>query len=202
MEANDFESRRALELSNPKPELDEEDNITPEESYENYQAILIVDSIGKVDFMSIYLNMINDVRQISIEKQIVLCGRIVDKIEEEFDFTFPMKIEFADTINIDRLYEFLEFLHKDYVDFLSSVWKLLGIDLRKLPVDKFCNENKKKIMEIVEFICQTSNYSRLIMIFLRTNNKEKMIEFIKNKTLESRMLIVLAIMEKNLQSQT
>jgi len=175
------------------PELDPEEGGNIDDAELRYEYLELVDNIGKEEFFEVYLNMINDIRQSSVENQIVLCNNILEKINEVYEFEFPIEVEINSKENVESIYEFLRFLEFEHIKFFSELWIRLEVDLKKIQVEKFCNQNNIKIINIIEALSDSSGYSELINLFLRTYNKDKIIPFIIEKTINSRMKIYLQI---------
>jgi len=176
-----------------QPELDPEEGADYEDAIIRYEFAEFVDSFGSGDFFAIYMNMINDVKDQSVENQINLVDACLEKVKEIYEFEFPEVLPRENQLDLDDIYQFLRFLEFEHVDFLAAVWKDTDKDLRKIDVGNFCNKNKIQMMDIVENQCDNFDESQSIYLFLRTYNRDKMIEFISDKTEQAKMMIVLKI---------
>lgn len=182
-------------------EMDDEEQINNiEEAISNYQILDILYHIGKSNFREIYLNEINDIKLLPIQEQQLFCLAILDKIQQIYDFEFSPTIDFNEKLNIENVYLFLEFLEYDHVNFLVNIWRFLQPDLRHLNIDQFCQKNKNKIIGEVEDQLETYEETRFSSQFLRTYNKNDLVEWITIKTKKTRMLIYLGIRESEVNN--
>lgn len=154
-----------------------------------------IDLIGTDDFKSSYMNVIGQFKALSIDYQKTFCIRALEKIEESYEFQFTPRPEFENQVQINNLYEILEFLEYDYIDFASGVWKFLKVELQGVDIDSYCKSNSDKVISEIEDQIETRDFSELISNFMRTYNKEGMIRLFIHWTEKNRMLIVLRIRE-------
>lgn len=182
-----------LGTSFPLPEVDDEENDdAPERAFNTYNCLEITNNIGKEDFKEIFQYSIIEIIKLDLKDQIIFCENILQKIEEVYDFLFPFKLEIYDLDRVDKIYHFLEFLEYDHIDFLALVWKKIRVDIRQADLNQYKNE---KLIKAVEEVAKENKFSKLINVFLITYEKEKMLDFIVEKTERSRMLVYLKIME-------
>jgi len=178
----------------PLPELEEDDDRDVEkDASDEYDMLNIIDNIGTDEFKENYLISIDEIRKQSIENQRIFCTKILDKIKDIYDFIPLEKYSLNEQPQCDGIYKFIEFLEFNNLIFLSNLWHDFKIDLRKLDIKDFCNENSDRFMTLIDNQVKLNNYPQLVKEFLRTNIKEKMINFIISKTEKERMLIQLEI---------
>ena len=178
-------------------ELEEQDDYdVTEEASIDYDCSEVLKSFGTDNFKEVYQVLIPSIKNYPFEKQVNLCRELIDKITEIYDFEFPTNVSLDNNENINEIYDLIEFLSFDYIDYLGTIWKILDVDLRKVDLDKYCDENSNSIMEVVEYELDSHKFSRLIAIFLRTYYKTGMIDFIRNSTKKSKMEILLNILER------
>ncbi len=178
------------------PDLNEEENETIEkESSIEYDMLEIIDNIGKPDFKYIYLNFIDRIKTLSIPKQRDFCYKIIEKIGEVYEYEISPIPEVDHPLAINEIYEFVEFLNYDYIEFFGDVWRYLNKSLRKLQVTDFCMKNGDKVISEIEDQLESRDLPELIANFLRTYNKSNMLGWFIEKTIESRILILLQIIE-------
>ena len=177
-------------------EMDDEEMKSIEERTSNqYNGLLIIESIGTDEFKSIYLNFINAIKKLSISTQQTLCIQILDKIEEVYDWTFPFNFTFDNQRQINRLYNFLQFIEYDHISFLTKLWFYLNVDLKHIDIEKYCLENINKVMIEIDEIAEISGLSEMITIFIRTYDKRKMIKFISGNSVKNKSMIILNLLE-------
>jgi len=176
------------------PEVDDEENEEmAEDAIKSYFMLEILNSIGKDNFKEIYYSMINDIRQFPIEEQFNFCRSILDKIKEEYNFEFPRQIEVLTEDSVNQIYILLQFIEFNYIDFLAEVMKPYNFDFRKGNIRDFIESNYDKIERDIEVISR--NVPEIISEFLRTYNKEDLINWLVNRIEKSKMIILLNIKE-------
>ena len=188
--------RYLLSKSTRMYEIDDEEekdleNITSKQ----YEALSILETIGKDNFREIYLNFINNIKEQSRMIQKTFCSDILDKIEEIYDWKFPFNISLESKFDFDRLYTFLEFIEYDNIYFLSRLWSYMNVDLRKINIKSYCKKNADKIINEVDEQSEISGLVELISIFLRTYDKRRLIEFISKNSEKNKQLIILQMLE-------
>jgi len=167
------------------PELDSDEN----ELEGNYNLAIyesskyeIISNCGKEQFKYTWLNLKNDVKNTPIKRQRIFAEQMLDKISEIYDFVFSENITLNIQSELNDFYNFLEFLEYDNSNFLSYVWKFLNPKhIIKIDIEKYCNNNKNKIIKEINEQLEMSQQSNLIILFLKSFYKENLIKwFIKN----------------------
>jgi len=128
-------------------------------------------------------------------KQRDFCLRILHAITKIYEFEFSPIPEITSPLEVMQVYEFVEFLNYDYIEYFGDVWKYLNPNLLKIDVEKFCKRNSDKVIREIEDQIESRDLSELISNFLRTYNKSNMLDWFIGKTIESKIIIVLKILE-------
>jgi len=162
---------------------------------DRYDSWSVVERIGHVNFKEIYLLLINDIKEQPFQQQKSLCLKIIDALEEKYDYTFPQTVYLDDQHDLNELYKFLEFVEFDNVDFFSRVWKYLRINIIEHDVKTYCIENSDKVINEVDEQIELIDLSEPITNFLRTYEKERMIQFIIRSTNRNKSEIIIKIIE-------
>jgi hypothetical protein len=171
---------------------------TEEDALRDYYFQTIIGNIGKEDFKENYLAVMHEIRQeYSMEDQRNLCFGIIKKIEEVYDFSFSTEIALDTVKQIFDIYEFIEFLEYKHEIFISDIWKDLKPDLSKTDLEKYIEQNQDKIINEIENQLKSKDLSELISDFLRTNNKENIIEWFTKKSKPLLVLIRIKIEGEN-----
>jgi len=158
---------------------DEQQEDIYEMSSLNYIMLSIIESIGKDDFKNVYWCEINNIKSQDIPTQRIFCERVLTKVFEIYEF-LPENVFLDSNTDMNNVYSFIEFLEFDSLDFITGIWKFFDIDLRKINIDEFCKLRSNEIIR--EFEEQINFYvlSRMTTDFLRTYNKDSLINwFIK-----------------------
>lgn len=165
-----------------------------EEASREYDFTTITDNMNQPDFKENYLEAMKQIRKLSLQKQQILAFAIIQKMPVKYDFQFSITFDpFYSLEDVYELYRFIEFVEYDHEKFITNVWKLLNPDTNSFQVEKFCEHNIPKIISEIEEQLETHEYSELIADFLRTYNKDKLIEWFceKSKNLRTSILITL-----------
>ena len=177
-------------------EMDDEDLWGQQEDASiQYDVLELVDAIDKLEFKSLYLNSINNIKAETVPAQRDFCQKFLIKVKELYDFEFLPHPELENQIDMNNVYDLLEFLNFGCIPFLGDVWRFLKVDLRKIDVISFCTQNEDKVISEIEDQIQSHDYSELISIFLRTYNKESMVSWFARMTQRYKMLVLLRIAE-------
>jgi hypothetical protein len=152
----------------------------------------ILKYFGTDEFKPLFLNLYNEIISLDFERQRELCEKLNSKITQIFEFEFSPTLSFDNQDDISNFLKFIEFLEYDYIDFLSTLISGLDFELLKKDLDKFLtlywNTIIKRVNEFKE--------NELILKFLRTNNKEKLYEFIRLRLERDKMLVILKSLER------
>jgi len=167
-----------------------------EEALREYYYVTITDAIGKPDFREDYLAVIKFVQQFELESQQMLSESIMNQIKQVYDFVPSRKYPAINHEEIYEIYKFIEFIEYDHQDFIVEVWSFLNPETNSLQVEKYCEQNKHKIISEIEEQLKSQFFPWLITDFLRTNNKENLIQWFCEKSINLRSSILLSIMKE------
>ena len=178
------------------PEMDDEEQENSiEEASVNFDVHEIIDNIGKPEFKTIYFILSTTMKLLPTDTQKGIALGILKKIYEVYDYEFLPYPNIDGQEDINNVYELLEFLEYDHIEFFSRVWMFLD-DIQTVDLKKYCVENIDKILYEIEEQILSTDLNELISIFLRTNNKENMISLVTSISEKNRMLIKLEILER------
>ena len=159
-----------------------------EAALKSYYFLTILDSIRTGEFQESFNATIPLLRKEYGFKDLQeLCFEIIRYIKERYDFIFPqtVKIEDAeDTSDVLYLIKFLEYDNEE-------------TNLKSF--ENYCEQNGNKIIFEIEEQLDTKAFPKLIADFLRTYNKDDMIEWFceQSKRLNTAILLVLREGEPN-----
>ena len=152
----------------------------------------LLEHIGKEEFKNIYLNVILNLKQQPLEKQITLCNNILLKVEQVHQFTFMKKLHIASRSDISKVYKLIEFIEFNNLRLLVELLYGLIEDIRNVDMKKFYEDNWITIQNRLQSIMS----SELVVEFIRTNNKENLISFLSNATEKKRIEITGSLLLK------
>ena len=155
----------------------------------------IINHLGTEEFKFIFLNLINEITSLSLERQRELCQKLENKVLEIYDFEFSPTITFDNIDIIKNFLRFIEFLEFDYIDFLANIIHGLDFDLLRKDLTKFLDLNFDKMSLKINTY---DKENEIISLFLRTNNKDGLLSFIKNGLEKDKMLVILKSLEGEL----
>ena len=188
----------------PLPEMDYDDeDVNSETGYpveemalREYYFITITGYMAHPDFKEQYLSVITKIRQYSTEEQQLLAYSIVQKMPEKYDFEFSLNFTPDTQEDINELLQCIEFIEFAHSKFIESVWKYLKPDLNSLQFEKYCEQNNLKILSEIESQLESRYFPELITDFLRTYNKENLIEWFCEKSKVLNISIRIALQEE------
>ena len=149
---------------------EDSDYIANEAIFES-RSVDILDSIGSYEFKNIYRTLINDIKLQIFDDQKIFFNSVLAKISEVYDFEFSVKVDIYDIEELNNLYSFLEFIEYNNIDFITSVWKFLDVDLSKINIEKYCLKNKELIIKEIDEQIETNLLDEKSILFLRTYYK-------------------------------
>lgn len=164
-----------------------------EEALREYYYVTITDHIGKPEFREHYLSVIRFVQQYSLISQIILANSILEQIEKVYDHIPSINFDPNSYEDINEVYKFIEFIEYDHEDFVVEVWSFLNPETNSFQVEKYCEQNKHKIISEIEEQLKSRFFPWLIADFLRTYNKDNIIEWFCEKSKNLRTLIFLSL---------
>jgi len=164
-----------------------------------YQSskIDIHDQMNTSDFKNTWLILRSDIQDKTIKLQRIFSEQTLDKIFEIYDFSFPSKISLDTQYEINDFYEFLEFLEYNNENFISYVWTFLKpVNLMRFDVEGFCKQNADKVIREIEEQLEVHPQSALVSIFLRSYDKDNIINWFVDRTERYKINITVSIFEK------
>ena len=197
----DQDEKILLGNSIPLPEVDVDENINDElaqiDALKGYWFATVLNTIGKDVFKSNYLTVIDDMKNESfLKEQKGFCYAILEKIKNVYNFEFPIILEFDNLEQIHNLYQFLEFLEYDYEEFICNIWKFLKFDIFPKSIENFCKNNITKIIKQIDDQTSLGFYPDNTSMFLKTCNKEDLINWFYKASKEVRSEILINYMEE------
>jgi regulator of replication initiation timing len=185
--------------SEPLPEMEDEYDGVDElidDAEMRSTLIDLITSIGSEEFEHIYNLFINEIRNFDISYQIALCNEIMKKIEEIYNFEFLGKITLHTQSDCEDIYKFLNFLEFDNIDFFVDLLYGIVEDLRNEPIRIIIENN----WLMIESRILKENLSQLVMLFLRTNNKDELIDFFVSKITKNKAIITMKLFERRIEN--
>ena len=180
------------------PEMDDDERTIEFENDAIYQSssIDLQDNLGNPNFKYIYSVLIKDILTSTFDNQRIFCQKMLERIEEIYDYSFPNTPELDSNMDINVCLDFIKFIEYDNIIFLSFVWQHLNTNLFDIDIKTYCNQNQDKIIKEVEEQLESHEQNELISIFLRTYYKLKFIEWFIRETERSKISILLEIIER------
>lgn len=180
------------------PEMDDDERMDEFEDDAIFRSSMVdlLDTLGQIDFKFVYPILIKDIETATFNNQKIFCQKMLERIEEVYDFTFAEKPDLTANEEIKRFLDFIKFLEYDNVIFLSFVWQYLNVDLLITDIESFSMTNQNKIIKEVEEQLETHEQNELITTFLRTYYKSKFIEWFINQSEKNKTSIILEILER------
>ena len=165
-------------------------------AFENAQTeaifIDVIEAIGEEDFKHVFTNVISDIRKTPIKKQIELCYRIIDKINEVYNFEFYREVDIKNESQVEDIYSLVSFIEFNNIDFLERLLDGFVIDIMKLDVPNFLNDNWKDLEKRI-YSLPTIGF---ISSFLRTNTKDNVISFLLKEIEKSKTELAIRFLTK------
>ena len=109
------------------PEMDDDERMDEFEDDAMYQSssIDIQDNLGDPDFRFVFPILIPDIETATFDNQRIFCQKMLEQIEELYDYRFPETMDFDSNMAITNCLEYIKFLEYDNILFLSFVWQHL-----------------------------------------------------------------------------
>jgi len=166
-----------------------------EEALKEYFFITITGNIGKKDFKEEYLSVLPDVMGYSTEHRQMLAESILKQIKQEYDYIPSLNVDTNNEMEVDNVLKFIQFIEYDHEDFIIEVWTFLNPETNPFQVEKYCEQNKQKIIDEIEEQLSSRDFPWLIADFLRTYNKEDITTWFCNKSKNLRSAILLKLIQ-------
>lgn len=167
-----------------------------EAALKSYYFLTILDSIRTGEFQESYNATIPLLRrEYEFDDLQELCHGVMRYIKERYDFIPPENIDIEDEGDTDDVIKFIKFLEYENEEFIVNVWKYLKPETNSIQFKKYCEQNGNKIIAEIEEQSDTRSYPKLISDFLRTYNKDDMIEWFCEQSERLNTAILLGIKE-------
>lgn len=161
-----------------------------------YYFVSITNHIGEPSFKDEYLSVISFVKEYPLKDQKVLCEAILKQIEKKHDYSPSIIVDVVSEESIFSVLKLLEFIEYNHEDFIIDVWKFLKVDTNSFQIEKFCEQKGNEIVLEIEEQSEARYLPELITNFLRTNNKENILEWFCEKSKNLRTTILLELERK------
>lgn len=165
-----------------------------ESALKQYFYVTVVDHMQTPEFREHYLAVLPEIRHYPTEEQQLLANSILNTIKEKYDFELSINPEVNNQLEINDVLQLLEFIEYDHEDFIVEVWYYLKPDTNSFQVEKFCEHNKYKIIDEIEEQLTLRSLPWMITDFLRTYNKDEIVEWFCEKSKNLRTMILLKLM--------
>lgn len=185
MDEQSLKTLIGLSLPVAEVEDDLDDELLPDKAIAQYDFMNIINAIGHENFREIYTCFKNVIILYSHEEQLNFCRGIVEKIQEVYDFYFTITVDFDYEEPID-IYEFIEWLEYDHIEFLFELFYGLTKDINSIDINQFVIDNWQEIEKKMLSINMENKFK---IEFIRTNNRENIINFIVNNAEKNKTLI-------------
>jgi len=149
----------------------------------------ILDSMNKESFFNTYSVLKDDILSMSYTMQKIFIDKYLDKMVEVYEYEFSPTPLYDTKDTLMEMFEFIEFVEYDNLTFLKYVWKYLD-DIITVDIDKYVQENSQIIVDEITnqanlLVTLTENVSE----FLRTYNKESILEWFSNRSKRNKINI-------------
>ena len=123
-----------IEAMDAYPEMDDDERMDEYEDDAIYRSssIDLQDTLGEREFKFVYPILIDDIQAQPFKRRRIFCQKMLKKIEEVYDYTFPENPELDTNPDLSICLEFIKFLEYDNIIFLSFVWQHLNVNLLNL----------------------------------------------------------------------
>ena len=167
-----------------------------EAALKSYYFLTILDSIRTGEFEESFNATIPLLRKEYTFKDLQeLSFEIIRYVKERYDFIFPQTVKIEDAEDTSDVISFIKFLEYDNEEFIINVWKYLKPETNTFQFENYCEQNADKIISEIEEQSDTRSYPKLIADFLRTYNKDDMIEWFCEQSKRLNTTILLALRE-------
>ena len=168
-----------------------------EEALKEYYFITITDNIGREDFKENYLAVINQIiRNYDVHKQQMLCEAIMNQVRHVYDYLSPTNVDINSDEDVRNILNFIQFIEYDHEEFILDIWQYLKPETNLKSFQNYCEQNGNKIISEIEEQLDTKAFPKLITDFLRTYNKDDMIQWFCDRSERLNTTILLRIREE------
>ncbi|MHA1815149.1 MAG: hypothetical protein ACTSX1_04030 [Candidatus Heimdallarchaeaceae archaeon] len=168
-----------------------------EEALKEYYFITITDNIGREDFKENYLAVINQIiRNYDVHKQQMLCEAIMNQVRHVYDYFPPTNVDINSDDDVINILDFIQFIEYEHEEFILDIWEYLKPETNLKSFQNYCEQNGNKIISEIEEQLDTKAFPELITNFLRTYNKDDMIQWFCDRSERLNTAIQLRIREE------
>jgi hypothetical protein len=169
-----------------------------EEALKQYYFITITDKIGKEDFKENYLSVITQIkREYDVHKQQMLGAAILHQVQQVYDYMPPNNVDINSDEDITNILNFIQFIEYDHEEFILGIWEYLNPETNLKNFRNYCEQNGNKIILEIEEQLETKSFPKLTADFLRTYNKDDMIQWFCDRSERLNTAISLRILERS-----
>ena len=193
--------QRELEIllgeSIPPPELDLDDEtndmVHAEEALSGYHFASILDAFDKPSYHYMVDSLLPIIQATeTTENQRRFCYLLLDLVKTNYQFEFPEELLLYEQEDMNEVYDFINFIQFDHINFVCNVWYDINMDYKTSP-----NFSVKDdlLLQVIENRINTDIVSPLVFLFLRTYKKDGLIEWFKKSSKQLIPEIKLRILE-------
>jgi len=190
--SDNLKSLLSSNINLPEVEEDDDKNLNRKAEIQ-YVFLDVIDTIGNETFKPIYMNSIDFIKTTSLRSQRILCSKILEKVDEVYEIKFMENIDLNTLEDMEEVYKLVEFIEYDHVKFVADVWRFLNVNLLKIDIKKYCNDNSTKIIREIDDQLETHLLSKMISEFLRTNIKSVVVNVFAKMTEKSKIDILINV---------
>lgn len=165
----------------------EMDNYTEDEDKRTLRAIYesssldILEQMNLDTFRNTYKILIDDITSRSLKKQKIFIDRYLDKMFEVYEFEFEKNLIYKTQTEIDNMFKFIEFVEFNNLSFLKYVWRYLD-DILSVNIRTYVISESDSIIKEITHQSNILDLTENVSEFLRTYNKEGILEWFKNRS--------------------
>ena len=198
----DYDITKILTGNSIQPfEVDDEDfdiEQLKDDAVKGYWGSSVINSIGKNDFKNIFNVLIDKINiEYSLDEQKDFCYEILKRLKEVYDFELIENYEIDSKEKIEKVFELLEFIEFKNKSLIENIWIYIATDLTKISLEKYCYDNKEKIIEEINEQSEQYFFNDLIIDFLKNLERIKLLNWFIKNSIEIKNQIKINILLKN-----
>lgn len=166
-------------------ELDpEEQENNDSEALIDYETYVFTESIGGEDFENNYYLFINEIKNQEIRNLKVSLNRILEKVNDIYDFSFSEELDLNVYEERNWLLDFIKFIEFDNLEFLASLYENMELESIKdiKDLDEYLENNSKLILFTIQSMEMIYTYNKLILDFFLNYNEQSFIRWLIKQT--------------------
>ena len=182
----------------PLEEVEEEnDRDVTGEAEIRYEMADVIEAIGTSEFEEVYNVHIDNIKSQPIENQAFFCRHVLQKIQDEYEYTIMNEVDYSDPDIIKEVYKFLEFIEFNYIEFFSIIWSKLNVDLIKTNIADYVLRNPVPVGEQILRISKDSDIPLFMKDYYNTQTKDELLNLFIEMSIKNKVKIAIKIAEKN-----